>query len=649
MKIKSKNKRRAVFLLAGLIVLLTGFIVSQVSATEELKTKEGRFYDQNVQAFSQSARFLNSLEKSNWQNEYISEKTDADFSFNALGAKWHGSIPRGADVSIYARAFNTLGSGWELLPAPEDADLLDQGSEHYTDPLFFNEAKHFQYKIVVRPNQDFVWPEINDIEIIYLNTEQTTNWSRVTSFKGLFGKRAQADSGLKIISREEWGADESYRLNSQGKELWPPAHETVQKFVIHHTAGSNGGDKPAASVRGVYYWHAIVRGWGDIGYNFLIDGKGNIYEGRHGGDGVIGAHTFNDVTGINYNEGSVGISALGCYDTSKNKNGDPACAKKNTVNKKIQDALSNLIAEKAYLHGIPPQGESMFIDQKTPNIIGHSDLDYTLCPGNRIKDKYKTIRVAAQKQFLALGGGKMKYASEFVSHGIVPATFLGDQGNAEVMFKNAGTETWDKSKMVLKTYDLKDKVNQYKDTTWSDDYGKFKFEEKKVETDQEATFKFTLSTPKNPGLYKQIYKLFYDGEQIAGGKFSLNTRADSLYQAQLIKHNIPVAMLNLWRIPITVQFKNTGVATWNRGLVLSAYDLGQEASRFSDYTWESSVGRFELKEKEVGPGETGTFKFYIDAPYHLGVYQNIFQLEIPGHDDVIVQNGEIPLLTRVDG
>ena len=65
-------------------------------------------------------------------------------------------------------------------------------------------------------------------------------------------------------------------FNRNKKEIWPIQQAPIEKFIIHHTAGSDGGDDPAATIRGIYYWHAVVLGWGDMGYNFLIDGQGNF-------------------------------------------------------------------------------------------------------------------------------------------------------------------------------------------------------------------------------------------------------------------------------------------------------------------------------------------------------------------------------------
>ena len=53
-------------------------------------------------------------------------------------------------------------------------------------------------------------------------------------------------------------------------------------MIIHHTVTQHQEADPAATVRAIYYYHAVTQGWGDIGYNFLVDLHGNVYEGRYG-------------------------------------------------------------------------------------------------------------------------------------------------------------------------------------------------------------------------------------------------------------------------------------------------------------------------------------------------------------------------------
>ncbi len=187
-----------------------------------------------------------------------------------------------------------------------------------------------------------------------------------------------------IVARAGWGADESLRFNASGGEKWPPAFAPVQKLIVHHTAGANNDHNPAATIRAIYYYHAVTQGWGDIGYNFLIDEAGRIYKGRNShaqggtadtitgedgsGNGVTGAHAHE------YNAGTVGVALLG---TLTDQDATPAAKR----------ALEDLLAWKADAHGVDPHGSTRYTNpvggnQKVfANIAGHRDVGTTACPG----------------------------------------------------------------------------------------------------------------------------------------------------------------------------------------------------------------------------------------------------------------------------
>ncbi|MEO8639150.1 MAG: N-acetylmuramoyl-L-alanine amidase [Chloroflexota bacterium] len=201
-----------------------------------------------------------------------------------------------------------------------------------------------------------------------------------------FGSVAAAAAAAQpaVISRAGWNADESLRFDATGHEIWPPVFQTIQKLIVHHTATQNNDPDAAATVRAIYYYHAVTQGWGDIGYNFLIDEAGRIYEGRYArtygpgesptgedtaGNGVTGAHA------LGFNSGTVGIAFLG---TLTNQDATPAA----------RDALTRLLAWIAAGHGIDPHGSALFTNpvsgtQATfPNIAGHRDVNATECPGS---------------------------------------------------------------------------------------------------------------------------------------------------------------------------------------------------------------------------------------------------------------------------
>ena len=197
-----------------------------------------------------------------------------------------------------------------------------------------------------------------------------------------------------VISRAGWGADESLRFNPDGTQKWPPEFHPVQKLIVHHTATQNNDPDPAATIRSIYYYHAVTQGWGDIGYNFIVDESGRIYEGRYSrsyaageyptgedlsGNGVTAAHAQG------FNSGTVGVALLGTLTDQ-----DATSAARNS--------LEHFLAWKADKHGIDPRGSSLYVNpvsgaqQTFPNIAGHRDVNATECPGGVFYSTLPTIR-----------------------------------------------------------------------------------------------------------------------------------------------------------------------------------------------------------------------------------------------------------------
>src|SRR5690349_2710396 len=120
----------------------------------------------------------------------------------------------------------------------------------------------------------------------------------------------KADSAVRvprppIFSRAAWGADER-------EMTWRPQYaQVVKAIVVHHTATSNAyapADVPKI-MRAIYHYQTVSRGWGDIGYNVLVDRFGRLWEGRSGGLSrpVIGAQAGG------FNTGTAGIAVIGNF------------------------------------------------------------------------------------------------------------------------------------------------------------------------------------------------------------------------------------------------------------------------------------------------------------------------------------------------
>jgi len=163
-----------------------------------------------------------------------------------------------------------------------------------------------------------------------------------------------------VVSRTTWGCPQG-----QSSPSWPPTYTTVTHLIIHHTVTDNFDSDWPARVRSIWQYHTFNNGWGDIGYNYLIDPNGVVYEGRAGGDRAVGGHFCGQ------NGGTMGVAMLGTFTSAQ-----PTQAARN--------ALTNLLAWKAEQYGINPTARSFHPASGLTlnNISGHRDGCQTACPGD---------------------------------------------------------------------------------------------------------------------------------------------------------------------------------------------------------------------------------------------------------------------------
>lgn len=191
-----------------------------------------------------------------------------------------------------------------------------------------------------------------------------------------------------IVSRAGWGADESISPEA------PEYLDGVKAVFVHHTAGSNTYScaDSAAVVRSLYAYHVLSEKWKDIGYNFLVDKCGTVFEGRKGGVDrpVFGAHTYG------FNRESAGIAVIGTY-TDANA---PSA---------VTTAVARVAAWKLGQYKGDPAGSTTLTAGATGSnyfgtkftagtkysfkqISGHRDGFNTQCPGNMLYGQLKSIR-----------------------------------------------------------------------------------------------------------------------------------------------------------------------------------------------------------------------------------------------------------------
>ncbi|MFH8474673.1 peptidoglycan recognition protein [Streptomyces sp. NPDC018000] len=194
-----------------------------------------------------------------------------------------------------------------------------------------------------------------------------------------------------ITSRAGWGADESMSPEA------PEYLDTVKAVFVHHTAGSSTYScaDSAAIVRSLYAYHVKSNGWKDIGYNFLVDKCGTVFEGRKGGVDrpVLGAHTYG------FNRDTAGIAVIGTYTDS-------------AAPSAVTTSVARIAAWKLGQYKGDPAGSTMLTAGATGSngfgtkftagtqysfkrISGHRDGFNTECPGTKLYGQLPTIHSLA--------------------------------------------------------------------------------------------------------------------------------------------------------------------------------------------------------------------------------------------------------------
>ncbi|MGH9000010.1 MAG: N-acetylmuramoyl-L-alanine amidase [Acidimicrobiia bacterium] len=294
------------------------------------------------------------------------------FSGTHLGARWHGDHDGVVEIRTATATTTSPWSRWRTLGVAHDLE---------------DEATGLVYSGLVRIDgatrlQARHGDGVAALELVLIDAGD----SPAIPVQGPSGAPG-APGAPEIVTRAGWGADERMRKGN-------PKHAPVSKLVVHHTVTPNDDPDPASTVRAIYAFHTRSRGWDDIGYNFLVDHTGRVYEGRFArayppgetptgedgsGRGVIGAHARG------FNQGSAGFAMLG--DFSRDVGPAPAAF----------DGLVRLAAWRAGARNINPEGSDPYTGaggrtSTFPNISGHRDLGSTSCPGDRLYGRLPELR-----------------------------------------------------------------------------------------------------------------------------------------------------------------------------------------------------------------------------------------------------------------
>jgi N-acetylmuramoyl-L-alanine amidase len=275
--------------------------------------------------------------------------------FDMVGLHWRGT----GSVRFRTRSLAGRWSAWQRAD-PEAEDLPDVGSAETRaargwrlgNPYWTGSSDRIEYRLRGR---------VERLRAYLVRSPEVRIPLRRVSMAG---------SPL-LLGREAWGANEAIRRA-------PPSYApSVQFALVHHTAGSNSytASQSAAIVRGIEVYHVKGNGWNDIGYNFLVDKYGQVFEGRYGGadKNVIGAHAEG------FNTGSFGVAVLGTYGSAS-----PAAV--------ARTALAGLLAWRLDVAHVDPLSSLTWVSGGNARyasgvpvllraVSGHRDTGFTSCPG----------------------------------------------------------------------------------------------------------------------------------------------------------------------------------------------------------------------------------------------------------------------------
>jgi hypothetical protein len=347
--------------------------------------------------------------------------------FNLVGLHWRGA----GQVEFRTRSLAGRWSRWRAAE-PENRGAGDWrlGNPHWTGGS--DRIEYRRRGDVRRLRAHLVWSPVEAVPV------------RTLSLAG----------APLIIPRSSWGANELIKRGA------PRYADRLGFAVVHHTAGGNGYSRAqsAAIVRAIQLYHVRGNGWNDVGYNFLVDKYGQVFEGRAGGvdRNVIGAHAEG------FNTGSAGVAVLGNYQNAKL----PAAA---------ELALSRLIAWRLDVAHVDPQSSFDWISQGNPRfrsglpvamraIVGHRDVGFSACPGSNVYSRFGPLVQAVARTGLpklyaprAIGrlGGRLTFGGTLSSALPWTVTVLDAAGRAVAVGSGTGTRiafAWDSAAVPSGTY-----------------------------------------------------------------------------------------------------------------------------------------------------------------------------------------------------
>lgn len=282
-----------------------------------------------------------------------------DGGFSMVALKWSGEAPEVMEVRW--RKDGTWSEWQESEPTEGGRDGKPVVT---TEPIWTGRADRIQVRATRAGKVG-----TDALTVVAVDPGESPNDARIATVNAVPDKPT-------LVTRAQWGADESIMD-------WTPEYvDDIKGITVHHTAETNDYScaDSAAIVRSIYRIHAIDRGFGDIGYNVLVDKCGTLFEGRSGGQRhpVIAGHAYG------YNRHTFGISMMGHHTSTP-----PTDATLESVAAMAAWKMSNGYVDPA---GTVTLTSAAGVSKTVPKVFGHRDVVVTECPGQMAYDRLGAIR-----------------------------------------------------------------------------------------------------------------------------------------------------------------------------------------------------------------------------------------------------------------
>jgi hypothetical protein len=300
--------------------------------------------------------------------------------FDVVGVRGPGLTS--AKLEVRVRRRGRAWSPWVPLGAGADHRPDTGTGDHASDPVWAGGADELQLRCARRPAAALQVHFVAVPAVAKRRGARAT--ARVARTSASPPRATVSQAGPPpIIPRADWGGDSIEPRSA-------PQLGDVRVAFVHHTVSANdyGPEDSAGIVLGMAKYHRDTNGWNDLGYNFVVDKYGQIFEGRAGGidQAIVGAQAQG------YNSHSTGIANIGTFtDVGQTP--------------EAIEAMARLIAWKLPLHGAPVTGEVVLVSAGgdlnrykpgTPvtldRICGHRDGDATECPGDTLYAQLPELR-----------------------------------------------------------------------------------------------------------------------------------------------------------------------------------------------------------------------------------------------------------------